>query len=475
VAISISDFLRISSADFDATGAFDAVLDIDSRLFIDPRLLQSTSAPELKRAHDALMDRFKETLVVLAASQWKGDPFWRQADRFLTFPERQGLCIGYSHSGTSGSGMGQHIRSNLLETSKQIINAGIKEPEIFLLVGLFEEGIGPDRISDMTAGVIWPDLLAYSLRVFSDLGVNPVRPSSIRGSGRLPQNPFNRRPIVLVPQDILSELPVALDRSGIDAVVAFNQELRRYLNSQIGISWKQAARLPKRRLREIILSRPALIKELVQIYRKTVAKPYDFRRDRAGEVIWYPESRRYARDFPMQLVLPLAPKAEDVLQVVLQITGKFKELIENNALSTLLYNDDKKPKKEEAAQKLFFGIADAYCQANNLDLSRESNAGRGPVDFKVSRGYAGRVLVETKLSSNQNLVHGFTTQLTEYEKAEGTFSSVFLVINVGIGLKRIKDVQQLASAAALKGQQVPEVVVVDARPKKSASVYQRRT
>jgi hypothetical protein len=35
------------------------------------------------------------------------------------------------------------------------------------------------------------------------------------------------------------------------------------------------------------------------------------------------------------------------------------------------------PKREEATQKLLFGIADAYRQSNNLDLSPEVNSGRG--------------------------------------------------------------------------------------------------
>jgi hypothetical protein len=41
--------------------------------------------------------------------------------------------------------------------------------------------------------------------------------------------------------------------------------------------------------------------------------------------------------------------------------------------------------RDRAAQLVFYGIADAYCSANNLDLSAEPNAGRGPVDFRLAR------------------------------------------------------------------------------------------
>src|SRR5690242_12148223 len=76
---------------------------------------------------------------------------------------------------------------------------------------------------------------------------------------------------------------------------------------------------------------------------------------------------------------------------------------ECNRLSRLLYNDDKSPRKEKAAQLAFFGIANAYCEANNFDISPEADGGAGPVDFKISKGYEYRVVVEMKLSSNSNL------------------------------------------------------------------------
>ena len=59
-----------------------------------------------------------------------------------------------------------------------------------------------------------------------------------------------------------------------------------------------------------------------------------------------------------------------------------------------------------------------YCDANDFDITPEADGGAGPVDFKISKGYQYRVVVEMKLSSNSNLVHGFEVQLPEYQKAE---------------------------------------------------------
>ena len=106
-------------------------------------------------------------------------------------------------------------------------------------------------------------------------------------------------------------------------------------------------------------------------------------------------------------------------------------------------------------QRLFYAIADSCCAANDVDLSREPNPGNGPVDFKLSVGYHGRVLVEIKKSMNPRLLHGFETQLDAYQKAEATELSLYLILRVSEGEK--------------KKLKVPDVAVIDARKKPSAS------
>jgi hypothetical protein len=67
---------------------------------------------------------------------------------------------------------------------------------------------------------------------------------------------------------------------------------------------------------------------------------------------------------------------------------------------------------------LFFVVASSYCSANNLDLTPEAETGRGPVDFKISSGNHGRLLVEVKLSTSSRLLSGYTTQLELYKKGK---------------------------------------------------------
>src|SRR3712207_6984239 len=49
--------------------------------------------------------------------------------------------------------------------------------------------------------------------------------------------------------------------------------------------------------------------------------------------------------------------------------------------------------------------------ATPLDVNREVNNGRGPVDFKVSMGSADKTLVEFKLASNSQLQRNLANQV----------------------------------------------------------------
>jgi hypothetical protein len=262
MAQSISTYLEIPARDFVATGAFDAVLEVDSKLFIDPHLLRFTSAPELSGSYKKLLDHFSEVIKLLSHSERQGDKFWQEAAKRLHFMEVKGLCIGYSTTSTSGSGMGIGFRKQLLRTAKTIVDAGIKDPEFFELLGLFEDGVGADRISDMVARIIIEDLFLYSQRIFTELGLKNKLTSWTYGdkSYQLARNPYNNWPIILIPMDILHDLPMAYGLSDISDVVEFNERLRNRLNKLLGVSWKEAKKLTKRDYRAALFGEPEILK-----------------------------------------------------------------------------------------------------------------------------------------------------------------------------------------------------------------------
>ncbi len=467
---TIAQEFKVDAATLDTHGVFNSFLNLDTRLFIHPDLLKTTRIPELKFSYAKMTKHFADIMKLLEHSQQKGDRLWREADKLLKFPEFQGLCTGYSSSGTSGSGMGSTFRHTLLQTAKEVIDIGIKDPEIFELVGLFEEGIGCDRISDMVGRIISDDLLKFTSRVFQSLGVK-AKPIEIGGASyEIPVNRFNGKPVILLPKDILDDLPDAFSRDDIDRICAKNTALRNRLNQIVGHTWfEQGKRLPKGKLKEFLLGHPDVLRELIKAFKTGKHLPYDFENDPAGEINWYHAASQFAQDYPINLTLQSHPSMEDIDKVVSDICNKFRELVEDKGLWRSLYNKKtSKPYHESTAQLLFYAIADSYCAANNIDVTPEANAGRGPVDFKFSKGYELRVVVEVKLSTNKQLLHGFNKQLPTYQRAENSARGKFLVVCFG-DQKPIKRLYALKNKAAESMRNLPEIIVVDASRKKSAS------
>ena len=91
---------------------------------------------------------------------------------------------------------------------------------MFSLVGLLEEGVGPDTIGDMTAHAILPALVEITAQAAKGLSIK-VKDSHVGGTeAPLPQNKFSSKPVSLVPLDILRDLPVALDWSDVSTAAA---------------------------------------------------------------------------------------------------------------------------------------------------------------------------------------------------------------------------------------------------------------
>src|SRR4029079_15781103 len=111
---------------------------------------------------------------------------------------------------------------------------------------------------------------------------------------------------------------------------------------------------------------------------------------------WHDVSLALAAEQPLDLHAFQALRNGDSVQVARTICEQFKRLVEDNRYSRALFNDDGSPRNEGVAQLAFYAIAEAYCQANNLDLSPEVDSGAGPVDFKLSRGNGDRVTVAGK-------------------------------------------------------------------------------
>src|SRR5260370_6242592 len=89
-----------------------------------------------------------------------------------------------------------------------------------------------------------------------------------------------------------------------------------------------------------------------------------------------------------------------------------RDCIENKGCHRIFYLDGEPVGREEDVHVLFrliwFGT--------QSDVSREVNDGRGPVDFKISRGSADKTLVEFKLAGNSQLKRNLERQAEPHPK-----------------------------------------------------------
>ena len=168
------------------------------------------------------------------------------------------------------------------------------------------------------------------------------------------------------------------------------------------------------------------------------------------------------------MAAPLAMDLAGVVSIVDQIITQFRFLIEDRRYSEELYYAGR-PRPEKAAQRLFFIVAYAYCKANNLDLTPEADTGNGPVDFKVSNSFTGRVLVEIKLSTNGKVVKGYSRQLQTYKTAEETLKGYYVVIDVGQMGDKAKNLLALKNEASARGEETSAILFVDGSRRLSAS------
>ena len=119
-----------------------------------------------------------------------------------------------------------------------------------------------------------------------------------------------------------------------------------------------------------------------------------------------------------------------------------------------------------------FGSAFAGGWILTADITREADCGRGPVDFKFTRGWQVRGLIEVKHISSTQFAHGADTQLPIYLKGKQAPFGIYLSIGYrdrDFEEERIGLVTSTCKAITEQGNTRIVPVFVDARPKKSAS------
>jgi hypothetical protein len=186
---------------------------IDLPLGIDPFLMFKSRDEELRRLHQIITDHFNTGVRAVSSGMLD------IADEIFDFPEVAAIGLGYTKSGKRGSGLGGYLRDLIIETVKA--SPGLQERGVLHVeeMQLLASGIGPDRISDISANILKGYLIEYTQRQAEIWGV-PLRrgiplphiydettQSWIDSYVDLPVSPVDNTPVLFVPRRIVRVLP----------------------------------------------------------------------------------------------------------------------------------------------------------------------------------------------------------------------------------------------------------------------------
>lgn len=470
--ISLSKYLGVTRRQLEDKNVFDSTLGIDTKLFIDSKLLVDSEIPELSESRNLILTYFDKLLRT--HKQSSSIPRLQVIARnMLAIKEPIGLSIGYGQKTDDGIAIPEGVANEMLLSAAEMIKVGVEDVEIMELLGLFVEGFGPDRMSDLTAHIIYNDLCRFTERVSLELGVNKISEFVINGNKyKLPQHPNLKHQIIFLPSSLLRVLPVASSWDEVMSAASFNANVRAEYNEIVLSVLKDTAeKMTKQSAKELRKSKEN-IEKLLKVYRALVVSPYSLIEDSAG----YYNIQPFVEENQNEIKPSVQPKTQlELVTSIRELLGQFKRQIVDLGGNKLLYrrtdageSKSWEPHREDVAQTMFYSTADFFCQKANIMLSGESDAGRGPVDFSLGTGYDSKVLVEIKKSNNPSLLDGFKNQITTYEKSENACHSFYLVIIVKQddplkkkGKSKLDTLKELYEKRLESNLLTPELYIID--------------
>lgn len=471
MAIHYSKYFHVEHKDFISKGVYNGYLDKDSLLHIDPLLLKGCKIPEFQNAYDEFLQYFKDfiPLAKFVRKTDTSDRFFKQIVKRFTLSEIPNTGLGYSTGNTRGRGISGALSIQLANSAYEIISAGLIEPEIFCLMQLIEDNMGADRISDMTLSILQKNILLYTQRVAKELNIPTKRYTCLGEYFNVPF--YKRKPVHFIPMCLLTDLPIARDYDEINDVCRYNTELKRKVAKIIGISWKEYKEYKKPDWKQIILNNKECYDVAISFYKGLTGVAYDFGTD-AKEQYLDILMEEILEKFPFDFICPTDVNTRNkVYEFTMAICKQFKHLVEDNRLSEVFYRKNRTP-DETDWQMLLYTVADTYRTAGGFDIAitREDNPGVGEIDFHITRGTKANTIIEIKRSSNQNLYHGYRSQLAAYIRAERATDGIFMIIVEDDNYEKIKNnLAVIQEDMKSKGEYVPEVIYVNGNRQVSAS------
>lgn len=463
--VFISDFLELDNK-LDELGVFDALIDRDSHFFINVLRLKQAQTPEFAGSYERINDFFGKIMILLQNSNQKNDKLYRNALERFQFSEVNGINLGFSES-SMGAGLGKVLSKQVISDAYDIVKTGSDQPEIFQLVGLFEENVGADRLSDMIATIILPDILAYTKRINVELGINPENYPDVEFLNDVVINPYKKCELLYLPEEILHELPIARCWNDIDRVIAENRVIREEVNEVIGNKWRKLASSEKKSyLKEYIFKDSERCAHVIEGYKNEEIGRFSPTSD--IEYFIATIFKQMKRSGVFNFLEHSDHLGIGSWEISLKVLDIFKFWVEDNKGWDIILSAPS-AKREKTVQGLIQLSGLKYCEDNNFDFTFEPNEGPGPADIKISRGSKDKTIIEVKLNTNPDYLHGYEEQIETYVKAEKTNKCIYAYVKIEKHPQKDKKINQAYLRKQKSGGIVPYLYIIDAQKRLSAS------
>jgi hypothetical protein len=435
--VYFSDVFGVKPAELDDYGAFDVSLVNDLPLFIDPFLLFNSKKPEYQELHDQIIRyvRFLRDKAV-AGQVTKG-----LLTAWFIFKEVKQNWLGFSKSGNTGSGLGmdfaealhQNLRTVLISFGEEKVTRGSHLEKLTLI----RAGVGRDNISDFTTTLIKRFLLEYT-QVFAEKFIHPglrriftvervsfnyETESWEQGTFDLPA--FEDDFVLLTPKDILTKDETWINRG--DLLASFDgiadslpdAALRDLVSNHLR---RQLAKNPTtEEIREAKAKTVQAFPQIIELYIKEKEDDGDRAESVSREKVRLTEQTFIAglKDWLITTLFETTPFYQTVGNTKEEARERvlfLKDVIENKDGYRIFWPRGEAIRTENDVQILY---RLTWCGTIS-DINREVNNGRGPVDFKASRGTFDKSLIEFKLASNTQLKRNLQNQVEIYQKANDT-------------------------------------------------------
>ena len=439
-----SDYFNVDEKILDAYGALNISLVNDLPLFIDPFLLFNSEKDEYQKLHQNII----KYVVFLRNKSLCNNVNNGLLRSWYHFPEIKQNWLGFSLNGNSGRGLGNDFANALNKNFSTVLSDFGEEKSTHSHLEklcLFKEGVGKDSISDFTTNLIKQFLLEYT-EAFAKQYINPKLCKNVAVSKvsfnynteswnsksyYLPC--FNGDYVLLTPMDILTKDDTWINKDSMyrefEAIIISmeNEQLRAQLNNYFR---KLLPKKPKQKDIDYAKTRtiynfpefiPAYIKYKEDNGHKAVAISS---KKVSGVKRCYIEGVQ-----KFQILLSeqtgFYKESNDSFEESLRRVNYLKQVIEKNDGYKLFYDKKRQIIGSEKDLQLLFRLV---WFGTEFSVDSEVNNGRGPVDYKISRGAKNTTLVEFKLASNTKLKQNLEHQVEIYKEANRTTNSIKVIL-----------------------------------------------